>query len=54
MGIKQTMQRFGPARQFDEISLQRLGERVEQAPDIPGLEWLVTGFTPFVALMLTA
>ena len=43
------MKGFGAFRQFSEISvLQRLCERVEQAPDIALFKRIVSGFSPFV------
>ena len=38
VGIEKPMESLRAARQFDQIALQRLGEGVEQAPDVARLE----------------
>lgn len=48
MRIEQAVQRFGAAREFDEVAFQRFGERVEQTPRIPWCERFVSRFAPFV------
>ena len=40
------MQGLGPARQFDEVSLQSLGEGIEETPDVARLEIGVSRFAP--------
>ena len=41
------MKGFCAAGQFDQVPLERLGEGVEEAPDVARLELFVTGFPPF-------
>lgn len=48
MVIEQPVKGFGAAGQFMEVALERFGERIEKAPDIPGLEVLMTWHTPFM------
>ena len=49
MGIQQRMQRLGPLGQLGQIALlERLRERVEQAPDVAGRELVVARIAPFV------
>ena len=45
--IEETMEGFGAAREFDQVSLERLGEGVEEAPDVARLEVVVAGVPPF-------
>jgi len=47
--IEQAVQCLGAARQFDEVSFQRLGECVEKAPRITWRKCLVTRFAPIRA-----
>ena len=48
MRIEQAVQRFGAAREFDEIAFQRFSECVEKTPCIPWCECFVSRFAPFV------
>ncbi len=46
--VEQAVERFRAAGEFGEIAFQRFGERIEQAPDVPGLEVFMTWHTPFM------
>jgi hypothetical protein len=49
MGIEQPVQCLGSLGQFHQISLsQSGGERIEEAPDVSLLEFLMGRFSPFV------
>ncbi len=42
------MECLGAFRKLLEVALQHFGERIEQAPDVPRLEFLMTWLTPFM------
>lgn len=47
--IQKPLQSFSALRQLIQVPiLQGLGERIEQTPNIPGLECIETKFTPFM------
>lgn len=46
--VEQAVESFRAAGEFCEVALQRFGERIEEAPDVPGLECLMTWLTPFM------
>lgn len=48
MGVEEAVQCLGTFREFDEVALQRLGERIEEAPDVPRLEGLMAWLAPFM------
>jgi len=48
MVVEQAVESFRAAREFGEIAFQRFGERIEEAPDVPWLELLMTWHTPFM------
>ena len=48
MVVEQAVESFRAAGEFGEVALQRFGERIEEAPDVPGLEVLMTWHTPFM------
>ena len=49
MSVEQPVEGFGAFGEFCEIAvLQRLCERIEQAPDIAMLKGIMTRLTPFI------
>ena len=46
--VEQAVESFRAAGEFGEVALQRFSERIEEAPDVPGLERLMTWHTPFM------
>ncbi len=48
MVVKEAVEGFRAAGEFGEIAFQRFGERIEEAPDVPWLELLMTWHTPFM------
>ena len=46
--VEKAVEGFRAAGEFVEIALQCFGERIEEAPDVPGLEVLMTWHTPFM------
>ena len=48
MSVEQSMQCFRPARQDDEVALQRFGKRIEQRPHVAGCELLMAWLPPLV------
>ena len=47
MIVEEAVKGFGAARQFDQVALERLGEGVEEAPDVARLEVVMPGVPPF-------
>ncbi len=48
MVVEQAVEGFRAAGEFGEVAFQRFGERIEEAPDVPGLESLMAWHTPFM------
>ena len=46
--VEQAVESFRAAGEFGEVAFQRLGERIEEAPDVPGLELIIARHTPFM------
>ncbi len=46
--VEQAVESFRAAGEFGEVAFQRFGERIEEAPDVPWLERLMTWHTPFM------